>query len=737
MANENKTTIVFDGDTSQLEKDINKSFNKVQKQAIDFYGTGLANVSGKTEKEAVKQGMDIGQAFGDAFSGGFSVSRVTSLLGPVGMVVTSLGLAGAALAKFTFEGEKLDKIQKNFDAISNSFGIAGDKLQDAFIGATGGIVDDDDALQLLNEKMIQFNGQVKDLPALMELSRKASNLFGRDALDVFDSISSAIATGNFKQLKFLIPKLDADKVIGEYAFSLGKLKSELTDAEKIQGLTNAIMKEGGERLKGISVEAGTASEAWERLKVSVSNVYEAMQVGTAKQTGGFFKSFFDTARMAIEGELLQEPKGNAALQDAMVKRYDLIAQKQDLVKSKEEAWFGVRKTAIQNQINQTDALIKQQDDIIKKQEEAIQKAGEAKKAASKPEDKAEAVVPGMSPGKMAAFEKFNNDLNQKLMQSKLAMLQTELGYNKNIENLDKLHEQQLISNRQQGVNDRMALFTQMKQAELISESDSAKFAQLIAQGKLTGNKMVDDLLLKQMEDQKNKKLAIDKQYVEQKKLVDEQAQASDLSNKMAFQDGIVSGFQAMYDSLKVAGEKASKDFENLSKKIGSIALNSLAGGISKGVQKMALAWRDGKVGLEDFGQAFLGVMGDMMVQMGNAFIAQAAAMFFSPDTTMSAKAPGLMAGGIGLVAAGTLLGASVGSSPSPSASGGGVSGGSTGVSSGTTSLTAPEDKIIAEQKASVNLTVQGNILNNRDSALYLAEVLEDGFRDQAIKFRGV
>jgi len=206
---------------------------------------------------------------------------------------------------------------------------------------------------------------------------------------------------------------------------------------------------------------------------------------------------------------------------------------------------------------------------------------------------------------------------------------------------------------------------------------------------------------------------------------------------MAFQDGIVSGFQAMYDSLKVAGEKASKDFENLSKKIGSIALNSLAGGISKGVQKMALAWRDGKVGLEDFGQAFLGVMGDMMVQMGNAFIAQAAAMFFSPDTTMSAKAPGLMAGGIGLVAAGTLLGASVGSSPSPSASGGGVSGGSTGVSSGTTSLTAPEDKIIAEQKASVNLTVQGNILNNRDSALYLAEVLEDGFRDQAIKFRGV
>lgn len=740
MANDNKTTIVFDGDVTQLQADLNKAFNSAKKKASESVGDGL-KPSKKSESDLIKSGTEIGNAFGEALSGGFNPSRILGMLGPIGALSAAIGVAGAAMANFAFEGEKLIKIQKNFDAVADSFGVAGEKLQNAFIGATGGIVDDDDALQLLSEKLVQFNGQVGDLPALMELSRKAANLFGKDTLQVFDGISNAIATGNFKQLKFLIPKLDADKVLSDYANTLNKLKSELTEAEKIQALTNAVMLEGGDRLKGVALEAGTASEAWERLKISIGNAFESLQTGTAKSTGGFFKSFFDTARLAVEGNLLQEKKGNDLLQDAIVKRFDLIAQKQDLVKDKENAWFGVRKTSLQNQINQTDALIKKQDEIIRQQEESIQKTAEAKKASAvKTDEKVDAVVPGMSAGKLAAFSKFQDELNQKLMSSKLSMLQTEFNHNKNVENLDKIHDQQLLSNKQQGITERMNLFNQLKQSELISEQNAAEYSKQIAMGKMTGDKLIDDLVLKQLEDQKNKKLAIDASYIEQKKILEDQARKDELANQMSFQDGFMNATSAFGQMMIMQAEDIRKNYTKTMEQIANTAMQGLGNGVSNGIKKMTIAFREGKNGLQAFGEAFLATIGDMMVQMGTSFISMAIPMLILNDP----RGGPLLGAGAGLIAAGTLLSASVGGGSTQdlgtanNSSGGGVYGGSTGINStNNQAITAPEDKAIVEPKASVNLTVQGNILNNRESALYLAEVLEDGFRDQAIQFRGV
>ena len=94
------------------------------------------------------------------------------------------------------------------------------------------------------------------------------------------------------------------------------------------------------------------------------------------------------------------------------------------------------------------------------------------------------------------------------------------------------------------------------------------------------------------------------------------------------------------------------------------------------------------------------------------------------------EGPAAIAAGIGMLVAGGALkalagggGGGGGVAAAPATGAGGVA---ASTAAGVSPLTGQPD--VQEQGTNVQVVVQGNILNNKESALYIAEVLNESFR---------
>lgn len=740
MSNENKTTIVFEGDTTQLEKDVTKSLNNIKKKAdqIDYFGTGFQPDAKETFKSfkdftggAEKQGKELGQSF----VGGFNSSWTNAAAGIfiAQQAFDAFGRAANAAFDTILEGEKLNRIEKQFNNIADSFGINGDKLSSAFIQATGGIVDDDDAIQSLTEKMVTFGGKVEKLPDLFTLARKAANLFGGNAQDTFERLSFAAQTGNTRSIRLITGVLDLDKAVEKYANTHGLVVEKLTEEEKVQIRLNTILEETSKKFKSVSVETGTVAEEWAKLKVSTDNFFEKFSRSAADMLGGPLKAMMKGISETLDPKFLNPdvtPMKN--LSDAYAQEAAAMAKIQALQQDKEAAWFGVKKTKIQNEINAVTGYIAKYREFINQQELLL---------AAKPKENEKPKLTVYTQEDLRAIDDINKKIQDKYDQSKLALLQSQLNTNKTMENLDALSNQQQLVNMNTFENEKLAIVDGFRSKNLINEAQANAYKKQIQEGAQVSNKLINDSILLADEDFKNRKLSSERDRVAREKEIQEKANSERWAKQMMFQDGMVGAYEGYSETILDIMKKLREKQAQLMRQMAENAYNSMVNGVSKSIGKMAIAFRDHKNAAQAFGESMIATFGDIMVQMGSAYVAMAIPMFFVPGE--EGRAAGMMAGGAALIMAGTLMGASVNGGDtqglgSDTSSGGGVYGGSTSMSGSTSeSITAPADAVINEPKSTVNLNVQGNILNNRESALYLAEVLEDGFRDQAIKFRGV
>lgn len=177
-----------------------------------------------------------------------------------------------------------------------------------------------------------------------------------------------------------------------------------------------------------------------------------------------------------------------------------------------------------------------------------------------------------------------------------------------------------------------------------------------------------------------------------------------------------------------------KTAKQMSAEVSSFLISGLANGAGQAFAQFGKSLAQGENGLKAMAESFIGTLGQMSVQMGTMFMAQAAAMFFSPNTVDNAKAPGLLATGAALAALG-------GAMQAFTAGGGGASGSSAGASStnmnyensaeGATSTYAKEEK--QEPSTVVNLNVHGNILDSNESGMALVKMINNAIKNNGAK----
>lgn len=389
----------------------------------------------------------------------------------IGAAATSVGVILKKAFDLTIEGEKISAINKQFDILSNQAVGAGNNLKSALDKASGGFVDTEDLLKSTNKVLIDFKGNSADLPAILELSRKAAKVTGNDILQTYEEINKAIASQNTRALKNSGIFIDATKVQQEYAKSIGKTSEQLTDQEKRQAITNAALSVSNKQLKDISLEATTATAAYKQFNVQLNDVSDSFSIIASKAFGGLFKNVFsglssalesfNTGVVAASGSGMEKLAAQIKLADAELKRLKETSDKGFFLPPEQIAQRAAAIENLTSKLANLTAIQRAAEDDAKRASQnngsgipanvqaAIDSADTAAKARVMAEQKANAEI---LQGQIAA--------DQALLNARIAGAQAEVGFDQNFE-LQRI-AQDAFNKEQERINE------ETHQAELIA-----------------------------------------------------------------------------------------------------------------------------------------------------------------------------------------------------------------------------------------------------------------------------
>ncbi len=198
--------------------------------------------------------------------------------------------------------------------------------------------------------------------------------------------------------------------------------------------------------------------------------------------------------------------------------------------------------------------------------------------------------------------------------------------------------------------------------------------------------------------------------------------------KETLPDGMWESFSNgfMEAAKKIAGsaEQISKTMHSL----GAQIFNTIGTGTTNAFAAMGAAMAKGKNGMEAFGAAMLGVLGDIAIQFGATFIAMGVAktLLFDPTGPLLIAAGGVLAA-IGGALKATAGGASAAAGAASGGGGGVAAGPSAGVSPSSDNGQSYQNAQAAVSQTKIQLVVQGNVLDRRQTGIELVDILNESF----------
>lgn len=178
------------------------------------------------------------------------------------------------------------------------------------------------------------------------------------------------------------------------------------------------------------------------------------------------------------------------------------------------------------------------------------------------------------------------------------------------------------------------------------------------------------------------------------------------------------GFVNAFKDASIAAKQTVVD-------LGKTVHQVMVTGLGNAFQAMGAALAKGENAFEAFGKAILGVFGDLAIQVGSFFLLQGIANLASLNPIGFAQ----IAGGLALITLGGALkalagGGGGGSKPAEANASG------TASTPGGDSFAKPETQLgeqKAEDRTKVQVNIQGNVLDRRQTGLEIAEAINEAF----------
>ena len=173
--------------------------------------------------------------------------------------------------------------------------------------------------------------------------------------------------------------------------------------------------------------------------------------------------------------------------------------------------------------------------------------------------------------------------------------------------------------------------------------------------------------------------------------------------------------------FKKMAEEANKAADSINKSIQGALVNI----VKQGVSRIGAALNQGGSAFGDFTKVVLNILGDLAIQIGGELVAIGLGIEALRTSLATLTGGTAIAAGLALIALGGLLKSFGGTGLS--AQGAGASTPDTGGGFAPTSPVLEDQPANARRQTEVNINIEGNILDRRDSGLEIARVLQEYF----------
>lgn len=729
MADENKIQL----DIEVSESSIEKSFGMIDDRAIKsakssaaVFGeyfqkqenelqAALARLTGETTRAARKSARESAQVFTEAFektsevNTAFSIKGLADLAGGFFLAekAANTAIKGIKSAIDTVaQGEALERLEKSFRALASTAGLAGDEIKSKLVGATKGLVDDTQLLELGSQAFIRLGENARKLPEILSLAGKSYKIFGGSIVDNAEKITQAVETGNARSLRSIGLNVDLEKAVKDYATRLKTVPSLLTESQIQQARMNAILEIGEQRFKNVKIEMGF-SENVKLLSNAYSQLGDELSKISAANFSGIFSSMASAAARALTTltEVLITLRPAKNIEEMNIQ---LEASKRNLtdLTNAFKAAGGEQAAATNEYVASLGAQIKATQADIAEKEKAIA-ASRKKQGEDAAANKAGNALTAEYIAKRQDLANKIQEINTRVQQSEVQLAQEAYNRLKTRASLEVLYNAQRLQ-------------------------EATNFGQQAAQlEKFYADNGVNDEALRQQgrealyQEHLNRMLLIDQQYRNQAKIVTAE-QINDVEN---FSDAVTifsaSAAEAMRTntvsmsmSLRQLGEAFTKTFQKQ---------------MTSAIFALAQGTKNGEEALNGLFTGVLNAMGEMMISQGIGFMLQGAAFTWAGMP----NGPQLVSAGAAMTAFGATLAAVSAANGGAVGAGGGATGGVGATETApTVEIAQPEELQPQGPQTAVNLTINGNVLDRRQTGLEIAQILEEQFSEQGLVVRG-
>lgn len=368
----NAVTIQITGDETDLKKalqraakdieDTAKKAKKAGEESGGSFGTGFAG-GARNGLRLVTEGFKEVQTTASSGFSGIAESFITKAVNPITLAVAGLGLSIYAAFQFSRIGEENEKISKNFTRFANDAGLDADRLKEKIAGISEGFVDLEDILPRAGEAILSLGKNASRLPEILELARNIGVTTGRDVKEVFDELTKGIENQNVKLLRNNLIRLDANKILEDYAAANGKNVNQLSEAAKQQAFLNATLEQGKKKFGEVGAQATPIAGGIKQLELAFDDLKDAIAAIVNSNVGSFFADIISgtaKATKAVANFFQPEPKeGQGSLNDQIEQTKQKITE---LVNLKLSIPFGFDEKMLEQTTQKLKDLYKLQDE---------------------------------------------------------------------------------------------------------------------------------------------------------------------------------------------------------------------------------------------------------------------------------------------------------------------------------------------------------------------------------------
>jgi hypothetical protein len=221
-------------------------------------------------------------------------SKFTALVtNPIALGLGALGAAALALkATFdeTIKGEKLQALDNQFRLLAGNANIASSELRKSLEEVSNGLINNTQLIEATNKAILELGSNAEKLPEILSIANKLAQATGKDALQTYDELSTAIAKGNQRSLASLGIIVDLDKAYKDYADSIGLTVGQLEKQDKQLATLAAVSAQAEKSLSGLTGNIGPATTEAKKLANAVDDFFDIIATKTSSVAGPAFAS---------------------------------------------------------------------------------------------------------------------------------------------------------------------------------------------------------------------------------------------------------------------------------------------------------------------------------------------------------------------------------------------------------------------------------------------------------------